>query len=419
MSLAIFPVLASPEADFSALLRNAIDLEDEDDDKQDPEATPRAPSVKAPMQVFGKPTLGATSSRQHKKRRAAREKAILIHGYPSAAGKYLDSAKSVNSALETASLPVESGAYAALRKPVPQNPTKAPDIQRLIDDGFQYISCGENGIPSRLPQPILDSERRVIAVIAGAPPQDLTYDEHTHELFKIIIAESSSKRFTKEELGHKRGDFPAVNFGFTLPHGFKHPINLDSRHHEKTIRRITKSRGFARISGFQNASFAFWNPGVYRHQKSYIEQLLARYPELKRTTEKTIFPTTACNFRNVCSLGEFDHTRGGHLILWELKLIVEFPHAYTILIPSATITHSNTPVVDGDVRVSITQYCAGSIFRYAENGFRTDKLLRQEDRLRFEKAQAMRAGRWSRALGLLSKFKDLDMGKIPYVSGFQ
>lgn len=146
-----------------------------------------------------------------------------------------------------------------------------------------------------------------------------------------------------------------------------------------------------------------------------------------------IFPTTACNFRNVCcyqhhdtqnfpigwcaitALGRFDHTRGGHLILWELKLIIEFPHGYTILIPSVTITHSNIPVADSDVRVSITQYCAGSIFRYIDNGFRTDTALREEDRPCYDKAQANREHMWKASLGLLSKIKDLDLDEHLYV----
>lgn len=179
---------------------------------------------------------------------------------------------------------------------------------------------------------------------------------------------------------------------------------------------------------FIPGTFAFWNPGVYHYQKTRVEQVLAEKsdrPKLKRTTPKTAFPTTACNFRNVCccphrdtqncpfgwcgitALGEFDHTRGGHLILWELKLIIEFPHGYTILIPSATITHSNTPVADGDVRVSITQYCAGSVLRYADNLGYTDKDLRQVNQTLYEHNQADKDNRWRLSLELLSTLDDL------------
>ncbi|KAF9475047.1 hypothetical protein BDN70DRAFT_814709, partial [Pholiota conissans] len=182
---------------------------------------------------------------------------------------------------------------------------------------------------------------------------------------------------------------------------------------------------FKRISGFHNSAFAFWNPGVYHYQKTRVEALLNHDKNLRRTTPTTIFPTTACNFRNVCcykhrdmlncpfgwcaitALGNFDHTLGGHLILWELKLIMEFPHCYTIFIPSATITHSNIPVASGDVRVSITQYCAGSIFRYVDNGFRTDKALEKEDNKMHKKLKEMKGKAWERSLNLLSKLEDI------------
>lgn len=55
------------------------------------------------------------------------------------------------------------------------------------------------------------------------------------------------------------------------------------------------------------------------------------------------------------ALGRFDPRKGGHLVLWDLKLIIEFP---PVLIPFATLTHSNIPVADGDVRASFTQYTA-------------------------------------------------------------
>jgi hypothetical protein len=176
------------------------------------------------------------------------------------------------------------------------------------------------------------------------------------------------------------------------------------------------------------AVFVFWNPGVYEYQKTRVEQLLAYDPMLKRTSPMTIFPTTACNFWNVCcdkhrdtqncpfgwcaitALGKFDHTVGGHLILWELKLIIQFPHGYTVLIPSTTITHSNIPVADGDVRVSITQYCSGNIFHYVENGFHTDNSLCKEDKLRYNKMHGLKDEIWKMSLGLLftlSTIKDL------------
>lgn len=66
----------------------------------------------------------------------------------------------------------------------------------------------------------------------------------------------------------------------------------------------------------------------------------------------------------VTSLGSYDHKKGGHLVLWDLKLAVEFPPYSTIFIPSAILSHSNTAVGPTESRSSITQYNSTGLFRW-------------------------------------------------------
>ena len=61
-------------------------------------------------------------------------------------------------------------------------------------------------------------------------------------------------------------------------------------------------------------------------------------------------------------------------MLEELGLLVEFPPSSTILIPSALITHHNLPIKGHEACYSIVQYAAGGLFRWAANGFKTDKV---------------------------------------------
>jgi len=70
----------------------------------------------------------------------------------------------------------------------------------------------------------------------------------------------------------------------------------------------------------------------------------------------------------VTSLGDYDHRKGGHLVLWDLKLAVEFPPFSTILLPSAILTHSNTSIADTERRSSITQYTASGLFCWVAHG---------------------------------------------------
>ena len=246
-------------------------------------------------------------------------------------------------------------------------------------------------------RPFEDEDGRIFLMLAGQP-DDPTYAADAAALFTVMREESASGNFTAKELSHKRGRFPAINAGFTMPNGFREPINLGNSHHQETVDRIRAHSGFKRISAYHNgsarfpiyqpvysishlvsASFALWNPGLYAYYRERVQKLCEKMPHLQKNTPKTIFPTAAFNLCNVCTfkhrdtqncpfgwcaitaLGSFDAKKGGHIVFSDLKLIVEFPPGSTILIPSATIEHYNIPVAEGEERASLTQYCAGNI----------------------------------------------------------
>jgi hypothetical protein len=94
-------------------------------------------------------------------------------------------------------------------------------------------------------------------------------------------------------------------------------------------------------------------------------------------------PRTCCflqaDFSNlpfrICSIyaaGSYNLKEGGHLILWECGLVIEFPPGSTILIPSAIVIHSNVPVPKHSTRYSITQYSMGGLFQWVDHGFQTE-----------------------------------------------
>lgn len=78
---------------------------------------------------------------------------------------------------------------------------------------------------------------------------------------------------------------------------------------------------------------------------------------------------------SITALGSFDPKAGGHIVLHELELVIEFPPGSTVLIPSAIITHSNTKIQSGENRYSFTQYAAGSLFSYIDNGLKSKREL--------------------------------------------
>jgi hypothetical protein len=109
----------------------------------------------------------------------------------------------------------------------------------------------------------------------------------------------------------------------------------------------------------------------------------------------------------VQALGDFDPKKGGHLILWELKLVIEFPPGALILIPSAAITHSNLLVGPDEHRASFTQFTGGGLFRHVDNGFHTERELAEEDPNKYTRVCKQKAGRWEMGLGLLSTVDEL------------
>ncbi|KAJ7799863.1 hypothetical protein B0H14DRAFT_3092721 [Mycena olivaceomarginata] len=85
------------------------------------------------------------------------------------------------------------------------------------------------------------------------------------------------------------------------------------------------------------------------------------------------FANLSWGWCSITPLGSFDPDFGGHLILWDLRLVIRFPPGSTVFIPSAIIQHSNVPIWSHETRSSFTQYTAGGLFRWVRNGFRTNE----------------------------------------------
>jgi hypothetical protein len=110
----------------------------------------------------------------------------------------------------------------------------------------------------------------------------------------------------------------------------------------------------------------------------------------------------------ITALGNFNPDRGGHLVLWDLGLIVRFPPGSTVLIPSALLTHSNIPILAGEERYSIIQYTSSGIFRWVYNGFQSDVSFKAKatPELKKKREEDSKA-RWGQGLGMFSRWNDL------------
>lgn len=88
-------------------------------------------------------------------------------------------------------------------------------------------------------------------------------------------------------------------------------------------------------------------------------------------------------------------------------MVVEFPSGSTVLIPGATVTHSHVPVEKDETRVSFMQHTPGEIFKWLDNGGRTDQELQREDPFEYVRMYELREGRWEEGLERFSTLEQL------------
>jgi hypothetical protein len=185
---------------------------------------------------------------------------------------------------------------------------------------------------------------------------------------------------------------------------------------------------FIQLSSFVNSAFRTWAPVLFAHYVEYMTRLQQWNHHLFRPFVNSVFAAVTINFgpRTVClghrdaanlpyglcaitALGRFDWKKGGHLILWDLKLVIEFPPGTTVLIPSAVLRHGNTMIGEDETRFSVAQYTSGGLFRWVDHGFTLDeayfKSLKTTQQRKDE--EVLRSTRWRKGLGMYSTLAQL------------
>lgn len=163
---------------------------------------------------------------------------------------------------------------------------------------------------------------------------------------------------------------------------------------------------------------------MYEHYAQTFKSLYNHHPGLQHNFSNSIFPAATFNLGpdtvalghldsgnlpfGMCaltSLGPYDPKKGGHLVLFNLKIVVEFPPGSTILIPSATVEHGNTAIQDGESRMSLAQYASGGLFRWVAYGFQSALALLSQPGGQERKAEidGVPGDRWRSGLSFFSK----------------
>ncbi|KAJ7054565.1 hypothetical protein C8F01DRAFT_1221296 [Mycena amicta] len=295
-------------------------------------------------------------SAAHRRRQRQRNAEVAAKGHkprPGAYKRHVPGAQSIPTALNpTTDLPAANGGYVATSEGAQElyGSKKRRTVEEFLLRGFQLIKW--NGRDAR---PLVDQAGRIFAVLAGQPPGQ-HYAGVAQRAYAALMREGTAARFPASMQKHRHGLYAAINVRISYGQGQTEAAWLKSDYAD-TAEALLADPDLQTMASFASAMFAFWAPRLYGYYLGYNHKLNARRP-----FPKSVFSAAAFNFgpnvwtfkhRDVLNLpfgwcaiqalGNFDPTKGGHLILWDLRLVIEFPPGALILIPSATLSHSNIP----------------------------------------------------------------------------
>ncbi|KAJ6524704.1 hypothetical protein DFH09DRAFT_1095968 [Mycena vulgaris] len=266
-------------------------------------------------------------------------------------------------------------------------------------EGFMYIAW-----LGLLTIPLLDSHRRIIALLGGMPRDVAGWKTVTDGTTSLLQDRAMCIHLTEERLHHRRAldSVPAVAGGWSHGGGQTELGKLcNNVANTKVTDELMAHKYFQRLAEFANLLFAVWAPLLFAYYQLNMTLLAGWKPAMRRNFAKS-------GWCAISALGDFDPDLGGHLILWDLRLVIRFPPGSTILLPSALIRHSNVPIRPHEHRSSFVQYTAGGLFRWVRNGFQTDEdWERSASRKEKEERDAESKKRWERGMKMFSVVNDL------------
>ncbi|KAI0659203.1 hypothetical protein C8Q70DRAFT_915667 [Cubamyces menziesii] len=237
------------------------------------------------------------------------------------------------------------------------------------------------------PRLLIDCDNVVVGVLAGRP-RDTSWDIAVQEAAELLVETRRRCSMDGHCHIHRRGTYAAVHVGISMGGGQTRPSNLHSDPDKQpVVDELLADRRIQRILNFANQAFEVYAPNLHRYYKDNLDHICQSDPSLQRNSPQNSFAAATFNlgphtvtrphldYLNlpwgwcaITALGTFDHTKGGQIVLWNIKKVIEFPSTATIFIPSAVFEHFNLNVQPGEQRLSITQYTAGALFRWVESG---------------------------------------------------
>ncbi|KAI0311675.1 hypothetical protein OF83DRAFT_1068410 [Amylostereum chailletii] len=280
----------------------------------------------------------------------------------------------------------------------------------------------------RTPYVILNDEDRIVIVPLGRPREDESVPierRYTMAMTRLAIKFDNAHHRAEHVLtGGRRGNFGAISVGTSFGGSQKALCALSVKGITAVIaKELMEDKDAQHLAGFGPFGLASYFPKVHSHMVNILDELYKRIPSLKKVFPNSEYPActfnlgpdTVCCLHNNCgnspgipcvvgALGDFDADRGGNFVVWDLMLCIRFPAASSIAVPSAGVGHCNTEIQPGEKRLSLTQYFAGGIMRWASRGFRLSRFLSAAEK---DELDGGHEYQWASQLSRFSRFKNL------------
>lgn len=157
---------------------------------------------------------------------------------------------------------------------------------------------------------------------------------------------------------------------------------------------LAYSLHIAHTHSYPAAALQLFEPSIYKLCQSTLDDVCARDPTLRPLFKNNVFAGATFNVGSrtvtrphrdhlnlaygacaITAVGTFNPKKSGHIVLHDLRMIIEFPPMATVIIPSAIVKHSNIGIAPGERRYSFTQYSAAGLFRWQDCGHQSKKSL--------------------------------------------
>ncbi|KAE9394141.1 hypothetical protein BT96DRAFT_828130, partial [Gymnopus androsaceus JB14] len=234
---------------------------------------------------------------------------------------------------------------------------------------------------------------RIIAALAGKL-RDNSWDAVMAKLTPKLKDARGKMLFSGKQKVHKHGLFPTVSVGNSFRGGSQRPgtVVFYSTANQLILMSLIAFSGFQRLVGLTYCIFKCFASNMFGLYRDNLNILFASNPKLTHWFKTSVFAGISFNMGPftitwphtdnhnlafgwcaITALGKFDPDKGGHMILWDLGLVIRFLPGSTILIPSALLTHSNISIQLEEEHYSIIQYSSLGLFHWIYNGFMSNK----------------------------------------------